>query len=127
MKAPQEIFDETVRHLAAQKRQSIFMSWCVYRHPSGRKCAYGYWIPDVEYKPEFENQSCVTLKNDFSYIAPAFRDEHGAWASLRHQELASGLQSAHDSCTDAKDLQSSLRLAADGLNTDVVDLIKEWS
>lgn len=53
-KTPQQIFDECVEHLARQGRPAVDGGGCRYRTEGGDMCAFGIFIPDDAYRPEFE-------------------------------------------------------------------------
>lgn len=55
----QSIFDTVYRHLLTQRKKSQVgvgtgLHTCVYRSPSGLKCAIGCLFTDEEYKPDME-------------------------------------------------------------------------
>lgn len=60
----QDIFDTVVKHLFAQGKQALDHDGdCVYRSPTGLKCAVGCLIPDDKYDPELESRTIRTLLN----------------------------------------------------------------
>jgi hypothetical protein len=44
---------------------SLGHSFCVYRGSAGAKCAIGMFIPDSEYKPEWEKQHVLYLCQNY--------------------------------------------------------------
>lgn len=94
MKTPQQIFDETVRHLVEQGRKSsktdphTEIQACVYRHPSGDRCAAGFHID--KYSPDMELKAVRILIRDFYDVLPDY--------FVVHMDLLDHLQGAHDSC-----------------------------
>jgi hypothetical protein len=59
----QAVFDKVVEHLATQKVQSLSTGNefcaagnCAYRGANDTKCAFGIFIPDSSYRPEFEGK-----------------------------------------------------------------------
>lgn len=67
----QEIFDTVARHLLTQMAKAVRGrspaggpdDSCMYRAPSGRKCAVGCLIPDSVYTPNIEGASvCATVE-----------------------------------------------------------------
>lgn len=82
---PQEAFDSTVRHLKAQGCAATNdAGTCVYRSPTGLKCAMGFHIPDELYNPEFEGKSA-------SYVIDHLHLDYDP-------RLMDDLQIAHDYC-----------------------------
>jgi hypothetical protein len=81
----QEIFDATVRHLAAQGGPSLDeRNDCRYRGPHGRRCAVGLFIRDEEYSTELEGLSpCNAAFAALPFI-------------VNNRELLDKLQRAHD-------------------------------
>ncbi len=125
---PQEIFDTVAKHLIAQGRPAAISRWnepvCMYRTPSGEKCAFGVLIPDEHYDPSMECRSAVALIKAASHVT---------FACLRpfkkHVTLIRDLQAAHDDWAyayskDASEhmayLRSALRSVARTHNLDPV-------
>ena len=54
---PQEIYDTVKEHLLTQMEESMHPvhKYCMYRNPSGLKCAVGCLIPDELYDPRMDN------------------------------------------------------------------------
>ena len=104
----QEIFNVAVEHLRRQGERSVAFPGmssmsCKYRGPNGLKCAIGVFIPDEEYREEFEGRTAEYLPPP-----PAFRDESGKWLSNDHGDLAYDLQIAHDDSTSPEELNNQL-------------------
>lgn len=66
----EEIYATVRQHLLAQGRRSerIFKdgsATCLYRHPSGDRCAIGCLIPDDAYSADIENAAidCTTVQD----------------------------------------------------------------
>jgi hypothetical protein len=83
----QEIFDTVVTHLRTQKAKSIDGDFCVYRSPTGLKCAVGCLIPDDVYHVDMEGECASTMIAARSNELGHLRD---------HQELLDRLQLVHD-------------------------------
>lgn len=90
--SPQFIFDKTWVHLVTQGKPALRpgsiglgQPKCVYRAPDGSSCAFGVWIDDAEYNPEWEGKPA-------DYII-----EQGLRRYAEYENLFSALQRAHDS------------------------------
>lgn len=57
MMTNQQIFNKVVKHLLKQGVKSINRGKCLYRGPSGLKCAVGCLIPDKLYIKEIEGKT----------------------------------------------------------------------
>ena len=81
----QEVFDQVVRHLRSQDKQSIDVESkaCCYRGDMGSKCAAGILISDDEYSKDFEDKGWGELLN--------YTD-----ISCNHKGLIQSLQDCHD-------------------------------
>lgn len=129
----EEIFVATVRHFAKQKQQAMdVIPSCLYRGACGRKCGYGFWIPDEEYERKFEGNGLSALEERWGYIAPVFRKDLGGswgWKSLEHEDLAKWLQGAHDANSTLFALRCALIRVAGEFEFDarVVFEIVEWN
>ena len=82
----QDVFDQVVKHMLTQMERSLVAKnslTCLYKSPTGLKCAAGCLIGDDEYKEGMEGFSWDELvkKN----IAPK-----------KHSDLIRSLQSIHD-------------------------------
>lgn len=87
---PQQVFDQVVKHMLTQNRQSKNheVGGCFYRH-GDLKCAAGCLISDDEYKPEMDTMETGTtwvelVDNDLVPTTP-------------HDDLIGRLQDIHDS------------------------------
>lgn len=109
----QDIFDKTVRMLAAQGGPSTSADGsCKYRNSVGKKCAVGLWISDAAYDDAFEgiavdveHELCKKLKE----ALPS--------GLLNHLPLLKKMQEAHDygsSTVTAKDGRIWVRIDAIG-------------
>lgn len=61
----QEIFDKVKTHLLTQNKKSLMGTMtfsCAYRGADNTKCAFGIFIEDDEYKPEFEDCAIPNLE-----------------------------------------------------------------
>lgn len=84
-KTEQEVFDTVARHLLTQNRKSVTgTGMCLYRCPSGAKCAAGVLIPDDFYHSKMETLTWEVLV------------EKG-WVPAEHRTLIRILQHIHDS------------------------------
>jgi hypothetical protein len=88
----QELFTTVRRHLLKQNAKSIQKqsmltgdTICLYRHPSGLRCAIGCLIPDDKYKLTMES---IGVSNEDVRLAAGIRDEQ--------VNLARELQNLHD-------------------------------
>lgn len=94
MMTQQEIFDKVSSHLLTQNAKSEDDGACLYRSPTGLKCAIGALIPDGLYDPVIEN---VPIDN--IYIEPGTKTlqnilrEIGCDANL---DFLTDLQAIHD-------------------------------
>jgi len=85
----QEVFDTVVVHLRSMKKQSLDANGaCVYRSPSGAKCAIGSIIPDELYSPSMEGRPVNNLYRDYPHLPHS-----------EHLDLLDRLQETHDAAT----------------------------
>lgn len=115
----QEIFDQVVEHLARQKVQSQVEGICMYRGANNTKCAFGLFIPDSAYDPNFEGVSSTAFFNaldnpkqkadgSFAFVMikrvcdPGF----SRFIALK-PELAEQLQKLHPNQSLLRDLQKA--------------------
>ena len=84
----QDDYNKAVKHLLAQKKQSMHRSGvqCTYRSEDGSKCAIGCLIPDTVYRPEFAGRTVQDLHYEYGYL---FSED----ANL---EFLAKLQKVHD-------------------------------
>lgn len=81
----QEVFDHVAAHLLKQNQKAINLDGlCMYRTPSGLKCAAGCLIGDDEYTSEFEGESWSVLAEDQRLVPD------------NHFDLIFALQGIHD-------------------------------
>lgn len=99
----QEIYDKVKVHLLAQGRPAMFQGSCVYRSPSGLKCAVGCLITDEAYDEDLEGVPvrCLfepgTEDKDVTEAYRAMLRESGIDTSNKDLlRLLSSLQKAHD-------------------------------
>lgn len=100
MKTPQDVFDETVRHLAAQGGPSMRPKslQCAYEGAGGRKCAVGFWLK--YYAPSFEGRILRGTMGRYDFVLKnAIKDE-----ACFHLSLLADLQSAHDNASRTHNL-----------------------
>jgi hypothetical protein len=95
----QEVFDQVANHLLTQMKKSgeyrnyydssEYVTYdyvnCLYRSSDGLKCAAGCLIADDEYKPEFEQKSWRSLREEFPQMI-----------TMKHMDLIRQLQNIHD-------------------------------
>lgn len=87
----QELFDKVARHLLIQNAKSIgwgdedYATDCMYRSPSGLKCAIGCLIPDEKYSEELEG-----------YGVNQKQVSEAAGLNGENEHLAKHLQFVHD-------------------------------
>lgn len=90
----QETFDRVVGFLVKQGKKSYnpesapASPTCMYRSPTGMKCAVGVLIPDKKYKPEIEGK----------YVGAKEVLELVPQRHARNRSLLIDLQDAHDKC-----------------------------
>lgn len=91
----QTIFDLAVEHLAKQGGPSLESGGkCLYRHPNGRRCVVGFFIPDESYHstmdkgPMGNSLDVYCLISSFSTDVPPWFEDH--------TPLLAALQDAHD-------------------------------
>lgn len=90
----QEMVDKVYKHFVVDVGKPSFevvedchgRISCLYRGPDGSKCAVGLFIPDEEYKSEFENTEVEVVadkvsvfpvtEEDFDLFICAFQDVH---------------------------------------------------
>lgn len=103
----QEVFDQVVVHLITQGVQSLDRNdfSCVYRNPTGLKCAAGCLIADSEYKSILENKPWNILADNNE-------------VPTTHQYLIRRLQSVHDNWTVNNPLLYGLRRVATNCDLD---------
>lgn len=90
---PQEIFDKAVDGMLKQGEQSYDRDQgCVYRHPSGLKCAVGHLISDDIYDPEMDNRVGSTSIREIVVAFPVLPH----WMR-DNVDLLTELQEVHDS------------------------------
>lgn len=88
----QEVFNTVVRGLASQGWQRSEVdengdgSTCVYRSPTGLRCAAGWLIPDDEYQSRWDEEAISWFSLERSGLVPS-----------EHVMLITNLQQAHDS------------------------------
>jgi hypothetical protein len=91
----QEIFDRVWTHFVVEwnPRSMDEDGDCVYRGPDGARCAVGVFIPDAEYRDDFEGDDIEALLR---------RDDcpPSLVAMLEHRKLLDELQAAHDYALD---------------------------
>lgn len=81
----QEVFDQVATHLLKQNQKAINVDGCcMYRAPSGLKCAAGCLIGDDEYTSEFEYEGWSLLVEDQRLVPD------------NHLDLILALQRIHD-------------------------------
>lgn len=64
----QKLFEQAFKGLYAQGKRSVDpydTNICMYRSPSGDKCAIGFLIPDEMYKPGMEENTPYGLETEF--------------------------------------------------------------
>lgn len=111
----QEFFDAAFEVIIAQG-PSKYDGQCVYRSPEGHKCAFGLFIPNSEYRGEFEGTDVMSLDAKFNLGMDR--------ESIRFFRL---LQSSHDGAGMGLDFKKSyiekMRSMAEhlNLNTDAID------
>ena len=86
---PQEYFDKSVDHLRTQGKQAYDGNSCLYLMPNGLKCVVGSFIPDGHDAQKFPN--------DFDDLMDEFPDLEGIAWPKDNPDIASILQSIHDS------------------------------
>lgn len=70
----QAVFDYTTRMIIRQGGPSMNdQGRCLYRAPSGCRCAIGWLIPDDEYDPEMEGKEADDLGLNLAADAPFFK------------------------------------------------------
>ena len=84
----QELFNQVVTAIVKQGRSSHGISGCLYRSPSGLRCAVGHVLRDDEYTPDMEGKE-----------APNILPER----LVQFSDLLLGLQGAHDDNYDEPD------------------------
>lgn len=87
----QEAFDTMVKHLAKQKEKAIDpndLDSCLYRSPTGLKCAVGALIPDELYSSEFEGNSIIGVLDSDIELSQVFKEVDNG--------LLDGAQDIHD-------------------------------
>jgi hypothetical protein len=67
------------------------MTSCVYRHPQGKKCAIGMYIPDELYNSDWEGKNINSIYPSIKNVLPI--DDKLFWNTL---------QQNHDECADSK-------------------------
>lgn len=94
MAEAQEVYDRIAAHLSTMVEQSrgtrpgsFVGASCMYRSPTGSRCAVGCAIDDDEYDPRMEGRGVVDLANDGDL----------PWRLRPHLQLLSDLQVLHDS------------------------------
>lgn len=103
----QEAFDKVARHLLTQKKKSVgvFKPWtgeiCMYRSPTGEKCAIGCLIENAEYKQEFEREDVYGLVRRFD--PPSLRGVD--------TDVLKSLQVVHDYSTEESWAEALLEVA----------------
>lgn len=70
---------------------SGLMTSCVYRHPQGKKCAIGMYIPDELYNSDWEGKNINSIYPSIKDALPI--DDKYFWNYL---------QQNHDECADSK-------------------------
>lgn len=82
----QNILDVASEHLLKQNRKSMSMDGhCLYRSPTGQKCAIGALIPDERY--------CISLENHVSHNPGVMK---AANLDPNDENFARGVQRIHD-------------------------------
>ncbi len=103
MSTLQKIFNRVRHHLLTQRQRSADndrtdarpgLDRCVYKSPSGLKCAVGCLIPSNLYRPEMENMSLSKLLGQ-DVLELVERDKHG-WPKGDQACLLRRLQQVHD-------------------------------
>lgn len=64
----QEMFDKMLEHLRTQRKKSVDIKYddrCMYRSPTGLKCAVGVLISDEDYNRDMEGCSAGALTQLF--------------------------------------------------------------
>lgn len=98
----QKVFDTVASHLLTQHRKSMNKNgMCMYRGPSGTRCAIGVLISDKQYVPEFEGK-------DVPHLVGAV---HGWDLDTWDEEFLADLQEIHDGA-NAKQWRKRLKLFA---------------
>lgn len=57
------------------------MTSCVYRHPQGKKCAIGMYIPDELYNSDWEGKNLHSIYPSIKNVLPF--DDKSFWAALQ--------------------------------------------
>lgn len=104
MRTKQDIFDYRVRKLAKQggpSREEVGHRTCRYRSSEGRKCAFGWFIPDEKYSSLLEGCGVISLFNRQDGYGGNFRPKDVVDDDLVEdfsllKSLFSSLQAAHD-------------------------------
>lgn len=89
----QEIFNKVWNGFKSQdwKRSVDHAANCMYRDPSGFKCAVGHLIPDEEYSSEMEGSTVWSLVEEMNILSEGFQEE------LKEEMAFIGrLQTIHD-------------------------------
>lgn len=106
----QEIFDKVWRHFVTEENPPSFDgAQCRYRGPDGTRCTVGIFIPDAEYRMEFDDNA-LGVRGLVRHFAPP------SIVSLyeEHEELLCELQNAHDlSACQGQPIDTCLRHVAD--------------
>lgn len=113
----QQVFDQVVAHMIKQGERSIHLgSMCLYRSPTGLKCAAGCLIADDEYQDYFDDGCDKGGGNWSNMVFNQSAPDH-------HKNLIITLQSAHDHNGKIETVLQRMREigASNGFNLDVFD------
>lgn len=99
MLSVQEAFDQGARHLLRQNEKAFEDGKSRYRTREGLKCGVGCFIPDAEYRPEFEGVG-IGLSGPGHVEHDRAEDVRALRRVLKkvapHWSLLTSLQSIHD-------------------------------
>jgi hypothetical protein len=98
----QQAFDKVVKHLLTQGMKSTdsITGYCQYRGDSGRSCAVGCLIDDLDYSPNLEGNTVMTLGEH--YPAAKIMGVTVQDISVDDLNILGELQAIHDTvpCSD---------------------------
>jgi len=91
MQTKQEIIDQVINGLIEQGQQAIEDDTCMYRSPTGLKCAIGMLISDEDYDSRMEGHGINEL------LGNSWLPENIIAIEETYPKLLRNLQSFHDS------------------------------
>lgn len=123
----QEAFDAVAIHLLINQRKQCTNGYnCLYRGPENTKCAFGIFIPDEFYHPEFERQLATNVREMLKEAGMPIPD--WMYAINDWRDFISQIQYAHDNVAYFSNFKEPLIDIAQqfNLNTDVLNGREEY-